>query len=323
MALDASLTDRARTILVSNVALSPEETLLVVTDDDTREVGELFFEAARDLGATALLMVIPTGHVAGEEPPAAAARAMAAADVVIAATLMSLTHTRARIDAAAEGTRVVTMPGINLAMLREGACCADYGRIEALTAAMTERLDRASTARIEKDGSVLELDLSGRPGVASPGVFRTAGACGNFPSGEAYIAPRENGAQGTMVIDGSMVGIGRLPEEEPLTVTVEAGQLVAVEGGNADGPYADQLAILFARPENGTIAELGIGTNETALLTGNILEDEKIYGTVHIAFGTNASFGGATTADCHLDGIILRPTLYLDDELVIKDGVFQ
>ena len=44
---------------------------------------------------------------------------------------------------------------------------------------------------------------------------------------------------------------------------------------------------------------------------------------MHIAFGTNASFGGVNKAECHMDGIILRPTLYLDDTLVIKEGVFQ
>ena len=75
--------------------------------------------------------------------------------------------------------------------------------------------------------------------------------------------------------------------------------------------------------ENGTIAELGIGTNECAKLCGIILEDEKIYGSVHVAFGTNTSFGGITKADCHLDGIVLAPTLYLDDECVIRDGIFQ
>ena len=55
---------------------------------------------------------------------------------------------------------------------------------------------------------------------------------------------------------------------------------------------------------------------------GIILEDEKLYGTVHIAFGTNTSFGGVTKADCHYDGIILKPTLYLDDELIIDQGEF-
>ncbi|MEG1246257.1 MAG: aminopeptidase [Gordonibacter sp.] len=308
-------------ILETNLALRADETLLVVTDDATYEVGLLFYTAARTLGRSALLMQMPEGRVSGEEPPAAVAAAMKAADVALCPTAKSITHTNARIAAAQAGTRVVTMPSITMDMLRDGAACADYAQVERITHALTERLTKARTARIEKGGHVLTLDLADRNGVASPGVYREPGASGNFPSGEAYIAPVEKGASGTVLIDGSMVGIGLLPQ--PLVAHLEQGCLTHIEGGNADGPYADQLSVLFDRPENGTIAELGIGTNECAKLCGIILEDEKIYGTVHVAFGTNTSFGGTTKADCHLDGIVLAPTLYLDDECVIRDGEFQ
>lgn len=308
-------------ILETNLALRADETLLVVTDDATYEVGLLFYTAARMLGRSALLMQMPEGRVSGEEPPAAVAAAMKAADVALCPTAKSITHTNARIAAAQAGTRVVTMPSITMDMLRDGAACADYAQVERITHALTERLTKARTARIEKGGHVLTLDLADRNGVASPGVYREPGASGNFPSGEAYIAPVEKGASGTVLIDGSMVGIGLLPQ--PLVAHLEQGCLTHIEGGNADGPYADQLSVLFDRPENGTIAELGIGTNECAKLCGIILEDEKIYGTVHVAFGTNTSFGGTTKADCHLDGIVLAPTLYLDDECIIRDGEFQ
>lgn len=314
------LQQRARTIIETNLALQPGETLLVVTDDPTREVGELFYEAARAMGHRALIMQMPEGSVAGEEPPAPVAAAMKAADVALCPTAKSITHTNARIEAAAAGTRVVTMPGITMDMLRDGAACADYAQVERRTRQLTERLTHAKNARIEKDGHVLELALTGRNGVASPGVYREPGASGNFPSGEAYIAPLEVGVNGTAVIDGSMVGIGTLGE--PMTVTIENGRLTRIEGADAKGPYAERLSVLFDQPENGTIAELGIGTNEAAKLCGIILEDEKLYGTVHIAFGTNASFGGITKADCHLDGIILNPTLYLDEECVIRKGEF-
>ena len=119
-----------------------------------------------------------------------------------------------------------------------------------------------------------------------------------------------------MLIDGSMVGIGKL--ESPLYMQIRGGKLCHVTGEKSEN-----LDILLKNQENATLCELGIGTNEAAVLNGIILEDEKVYGTVHIAFGTNTSFGGVNKADCHMDGIILRPTLYLDDTLVIKEGVFQ
>lgn len=314
------LLERARSIIEVNLFLRHGESLIVVADEPTEQVGRLFYDAARAMGCSVQLVLMPEGDHSGEEPPAAVAAAMRAADVALCATRKSLTHTLARIEAAAAGTRVVTMPGVAMSMLEQGATCADYRRVEALTSALTERLSTARSARIEKGAHVLELSLEGRAGVASPGVYREPGACGNFPSGEAYIAPVETAVSGAIEIDGSMVGIGML--ESPLVATIEGGRLVRIDGADARGPYAEQLSILLETPENATVAELGIGTNESAVLCGVILEDEKVYGTVHVAFGTNTSFGGVNKAACHYDGIVLNPTLYLDDELIIDGGKF-
>ena len=306
----------AEQVLVSCLGVKKDESVLVITDDTRKEIGEALYQAACDLGCEGLLMVMKEREVSGQEPPKAVAEAMKAADVVIAPTAKSLTHTAARIQAAAAGTRVATMPGITREMFGKGAMTADYQEVEKLTARITDMLTQADKARIEKDGKVLEISLKGRDGVPSPGVYKEPGKCGNLPSGEAYIAPLEDGSEGEMIIDGSMVGIGKL--ESPLHMKISGGKLREVTGDKSEN-----LGILLKNETNGTLCELGIGTNEAAILNGIILEDEKVYGTVHIAFGTNASFGGVNKAECHMDGIILRPTLYLDDILVIKEGVFQ
>ena len=306
----------AEQVLVSCLGVKKDESVLVITDDTRKEIGEALYQAACDLGCEGLLMVMKEREVSGQEPPKAVAEAMKAADVVIAPTAKSLTHTAARIQAAAAGTRVASMPGITREMFGKGAMTADYQEVEKLTARITDMLTQADKARIEKDGKVLEISLKGRDGVPSPGVYKEPGKCGNLPSGEAYIAPLEDGSEGEMIIDGSMVGIGKL--ESPLHMKISGGKLREVTGDKSEN-----LGILLKNETNGTLCELGIGTNEAAILNGIILEDEKVYGTVHIAFGTNASFGGVNKAECHMDGIILRPTLYLDDTLVIKEGVFQ
>jgi leucyl aminopeptidase (aminopeptidase T) len=69
------------------------------------------------------------------------------------------------------------------------------------------------------------------------------------------------------------------------------------------------------------VAELGVGTNDRAILTGQILEDEKILGTVHVAFGNNASMGGTVEVPFHVDGILLEPTLELDGTIILDRGV--
>ena len=305
----------AEGVLVSCLAVKPGEEVLIVTDDSRKAIGEALYQAAGNLGCEKILMVMGEREVSGQEPPKAVAAAMKEADVVIAPTAQSLTHTNARIEAAKAGTRVATMPGITEEMFSRGAMNADYTAVEKLTETITEMLTKASSARIEKDGKVLTINLNGRDGVPSPGVYREAGKCGNLPSGEAYIAPLEDGSDGELIIDGSMVGIGKL--DSPLHMVISGGKLRSVAGEKSEN-----LDILLKNETNGTLCELGIGTNEAAILNGIILEDEKVYGTVHIAFGTNTSFGGVNKAECHMDGIILRPTLYLDDVKVIEDGVF-
>lgn len=311
----SNLVKIAEGVLTSCLAVNPGEEVLIITDDSRKEIGEAIYEAAGNLGCEKLLMVMAERELNGEEPPKAVAEAMKAADVVIAPTAKSLTHTNARIEAAKAGTRVATMPGITKEMFSRGAMTADYNEVEKLTATVTEMLTKASTARIEKDDKVLTIRLDGRDGVPSPGVYREAGKCGNLPSGEAYIAPLEDGSDGEMIIDGSMVGIGKL--ESPLHMVISGGKLRSVTGEKSEA-----LDVLLKNETNGTLCELGIGTNEAAILNGIILEDEKVYGTVHIAFGTNTSFGGTNKAECHMDGIILKPTLYLDDKKVIENGVF-
>ena len=305
----------AEGILSSCLAVKEGEEVLIVTDDTRKRIGEALYEAAGNLGCDRLLMVMTERELSGQEPPKAVAAAMKNADVVVAPTAQSLTHTNARIEAAKAGTRVATMPGITEEMFSKGAMTADYDQVEKLTEVITEKLTKASEARIEKDGKVLKISLKGRNGVPSPGVYKNPGQCGNLPSGVAYIAPLENGSEGEMIIDGSMVGIGKL--ESPLHMVISGGRLRSVTGEKSEN-----LDVLLKNETNGTLCELGIGTNEAAILNGIILEDEKVYGTVHIAFGTNTSFGGVNKAECHMDGIILRPTLYLDNEKIIEDGVF-
>lgn len=302
-------------MLKSCLGAKAGEVVLVVTDDPRSDIGCAIYTAAIRLGCEGILMTMREREVSGQEPPKIIADAMKGADIVVAPTTKSLTHTNARIEAVAAGTRVATMPGITEKMFLEGAMTADYEKVEALTEKITALLTKAEMARIEKDGKVLNLSLNGRDGIPSTGIYREAGKSGNLPSGEAYIAPREDGTDGEMIIDGSMVGIGKL--SSPLLMVISEGKLRSVTG---DG--SEKLGILLGDEKNATVCELGIGTNEAAILNGVILEDEKVYGTVHIAFGTNTSFGGTNKAACHMDGIILEPTLYLDDKLIIDHGVF-
>lgn len=297
------------------MGLQPGERALIITDEARLHLGQALYAKARQLGAQALLIQMPVARVSGEEPPAAVAAAMMEADVIVCPTTESITHTNARINAVKKGARIATMPGITDEMFEAGPITADYQEVERLSRLYAELLSQAQSCRIITGGChELILNLAGRKGVISSGVYREPGLAGNLPSGEAYIAPLEDGADGEFLVDGSIVGVGALTE--PVIITVQKGQITGIAGKEA--ALAEK-----AIPDNTlsrTIGELGIGTNRMARVTGIILEDEKIYGSVHVAFGTNTSFGGIIKASSHIDCVTLKPEVYLDGRLVIKDG---
>lgn len=305
--------DVSKNVLVECLGLRSGETLAVVADDAKRELAESIYEAGKALGADAVLMVMKERSKSGEEPPAPIAEAMKRADVAVCVTRYSLTHTQARKQAASAGTRVATMPGMTDDMFMNGAITAEYPKVKALTDKVTAMLSAGRSVRIEKDGHQLSFSIQGRNGVPSTGMYLNPGESGNLPSGEAYIAPVEGIGEGEILVDGSIAGIGAIGE--PVLLTVREGRLVT-----ATGAEGDKLLSMLGEGDGRILGEFGIGTNDKARITGVVLEDEKVYGTIHVAFGSNNTFGGTVAAGVHIDAVVQKPDVYIDDVLIMRQG---
>lgn len=295
------------------LGVKENEHLLIVSDDNKKKIGEVLYEAGQLLGAESVHIIMKERGKSGQEPPRAIAEAMKASDVVICVTTHSLTHTRARKNAAANGSRIATMPGITEDMFLKGAITADYTIVEELTQKVTKVLDHAKQIKIEKDGKILTFSVEGRNGVPSTGVYVNKGESGNLPSGEAYIAPIEGSAFGEIKVDGSITGIGKI--DSSVTLKIEEGRIVG-----AEGEHANKLLEILGNDKGRYLAEFGIGTNDKARITGVILEDEKVFGTVHVAFGSNITFGGTIEAGVHIDLVVTKPDVYIDGNKVIDEG---
>lgn len=313
--MTAELDRAVKTVVRQCMGISPGEDVLVVCNPVTEEIGALMRIEAQGDGADATLAVISERDSAAAEPPRAVAAAMAAADVVLAATIQSLSHTEARKAASDAGVRVGSLPGVTEEMLTR-LMTGDLEEIRRRGWAIVTALNRGSQARITcPHGSDLRIGLEGRLGTVDAGELGNKGAFGNLPCGEGFIAPLEGTTEGTLVVDGSIAEVGLL--ETPVSLTVREGHLVAATG--SDG--ARLMELLTAHGVDGTnVAELGIGTNEEAILTGNILEDEKILGTCHVAFGASAAIGGTVQVPVHLDCIVLEPTIEVDGETIVSGG---
>jgi leucyl aminopeptidase (aminopeptidase T) len=220
----------------------------------------------------------------------------------------------------------------------------DYAKLSANCLKLKAVFDRAVEARITtKIGTDLVLGLRGRKAMTDDGNFSAPGRGGNLPAGEMYISPELGRGEGTLVFDGCISSDkGVIIIREPIRATVKKNLVTKITGAEearrliATLERARQNTRKFAReskisrqdlPEylenTCNLGELGIGLNEKARIVGNMLEDEKVFRTCHIAIGSN--YDDDAKALIHLDGLVKDPTIETRDAkgrrtLAVKDG---
>jgi leucyl aminopeptidase (aminopeptidase T) len=306
------LAPAVRTVIHKCLAVKEGENVVVVVDRETRTIGEALRDESAAAGGDAVLIVMDERASHGTEPPPPVAAALEACDVFIAPTSRSLSHTSARKRATDAGARGATMPGVTEDMLGR-VMAVDFDTMAARSKAVAAVLEAGTRAHVTcPRGTDLRLALDGRGGISDDGELSARGAFGNLPCGEGFIAPAFG--------EGTVVALSLAPlgiSTEPATLTVAEGRIVAAEGGL--GPQFIEL--LLAHGELGTnLAELGVGTNDRARLTGNVLEDEKILGSVHVAFGASAGIGGTVSVPIHLDVVVVDASLEVDGQRVLDHG---
>jgi aminopeptidase len=316
MAISSELLSASLVAVRDCMGIRGGERVLVVTDQGCRPLAYALQTAALQLTGEVILVEMTARRTNGEEPPGSVAALMTMVDVVLCPTTKSLTHTDSRRAASAAGARVATLPGVTEEIMVR-CMNADYHRIAQRTFALCRMLERAETVRVTApSGTDVTLPVAGRRAIASTGLFRDKGQWGNLPTGEAYLAPVEGRSSGVVVVDGSMAGVGMV--RNPIRITIEGGYATRIEGGEE---AARLRALLEPHGRDAyTVAEFGIGTNDKAILTGAIIEDEKVMGTIHVAFGDNKSMGGTVRVASHLDGLVKQPTVWLDDQQIMADG---
>jgi leucyl aminopeptidase (aminopeptidase T) len=303
-----------RRIFRSNLAIKDSERILLVTDDGKHAIARQFLEAAEELGHAAELATVPIPEVHGVEPPAAVAAKMLAADVIFIITTKSLSHTLARANATERGARIATMAGVTEDILRRFSH-VDLRQMKARTNMFADILDQGrQVLLISKKGTSLAFSIAERIAHGrKASIFNRPGYWGNIPCGEAFIAPIEDSANGTLVIDASIAGIGLV--DANATFRIENGKVVDIEGGSA----ARRFEALLDDSRKRQVAEFGIGTNDKAEVTGITLEDEKVLGTCHVAFGNNRFFGGTNLIDFHMDCVMRAPTIVVDGRTIMGE----
>jgi leucyl aminopeptidase (aminopeptidase T) len=306
-----SLREAAETAVEQCLGLDAEESCVVVTDDERQPIGEALYEVASEVSEDTVILRYPPGEQHGAEPPGPVAAAMRDADVFLAPTTKSLSHTRARGSANDAGGRGATLPGITEDVFTTGLD-ADYETIRQHCEDVLAQVADADEIRVTTPaGTDITFEVGAREWRDDTGIVHEPGEFSNLPAGEVFVSPEDG--NGTYVVDGTMRPHGKLDDDEQLSFEVEDGFVTDI----SDPAIRDQVEAASKQVGRDAynLAELGIGTNvAVSELVGSVLLDEKAAGTVHIAIGDDAGIGGDTDAPLHLDGIIREPTVLADGE---------
>ena len=280
--------------------------VLIVTDSFAERIGQALYNAAGKTAKEVFLVKMPPTGVDGAEPAKEVADLMKKFDVVLCPTKHSLTHTNARKQAASKGARIATLPGITEEMFAR-AVDVDYDDLKKKCERAGSILSKASKVRIlTRSGTDFHISIRNAKVLEDNGSYTRPGECGNLPAGEVFLAPKDSA--GIIVIDH-------------LRDICRPKTKVAVRGNLVQEVFDKGFRELMWKYENArNIAEFGIGLNSKAIVSGSTLEDEKVLGTCHIAFGSNFDFGGRVKAEVHWDAVLLKPTIYIDDNKIMDEG---
>lgn len=314
-----------RHILFHCGSLKTEEVLLVICNPETEKIANDIASIAESHSQAVNVDVIENASAHGMEPPSDTAEKMSAASLIVCLTMKSLAHTKARHQSASKGTRFLSMADYDDALLVSDAVMTDYRQQYKVVRSVADKFTHGHKARVTtRNGTDVSSILDGRIGNCCPGYVDEPGALGSPPDIEANVSPVEESSNGRIIVDGSIAcpEIGLL--EEPVSLTVEDGNISHWESPNAETiRLLEKLFDDVGTPAARVLAEIGVGLNPNASLTGSMLTDEGALGCIHFGFGANSTVGGENNVPFHLDFIVRDATLHIDGECILKDGVLK
>ena len=324
-------------IIKDCLSLERENDLVVIFDEDTASVTPYLIDAAKRTSIAITCLCILKEQQAdiytSADLPNPVQQILREVRAILICVNGDAAYTRFRgvllTECASSWTRIGHMPGATREVFE--AANTNIQELSKSCHNVELALARGKTIGIvsyDKNGKAhhLNAEIGGwrRLPVASDGIIKS-GSWGNVPSGETYIAPIENTANGDIIINGSIPNLV-LEQGEEILLTFENGLLTNIQPEGSRAVEFLQLneiqpAIDADDPNWMNLAEIGIGLNKgIAYLTGNMLLDEKKADTIHIAIGRNKDMGGKIMSEIHCDMVVTNPTVTIDGNPVLNRG---
>ena len=316
-----SCLDGARLLSQNWLNVKPSENTLIITNEGNIQEAFALFHAVEELEGIPSICIIPTERINGQEPPTPITEAMLKSDVIIAATKFSIATTQARINSIKVGARMLSVAmhsSVGKSVLESDMLTIDLEKVSITVVKVASLLAEGNLIRVTSEkGTDLTIPILGRKGNGLNGICYKAGTFRSL-SIEANIAPLEGKSYGKVALDGSLCTDGLI--QNCFTVILENGKIINF-GEGLDSKRFQNALKLINDDKMLFLGEFGIGLNPKAQCIGDsYIEDESALGTIHLGFGRNLSLGGEMNAKGHYDVVILRPTIYVDDILLMSNG---
>lgn len=316
-----SLRNGAEYIVKKYMDVQPDEFAVIVNDGNDSDLMQALIDVLQDVTENYAYVKYPEPENHGAEPPGYVADILQTADVGIAPTRKSISHTQARLQACHRGTRVATLPGITKDIWNT-SLVADPDEVKQVTETVLNLLNGVEHVTVETPrGTDLELTVDARYTIADTGDITTPGDLGNLPPGEVGVGVLD--ADGTLVVDDFYLTPNQPAAPPGTEITIENREAVALE--HPEKQVSPLKHVFNTIPGATNVAEFGVGTNPAATVINNILQDEKVLGTVHVAFGDSSAYlpddvAASIRSEIHWDIVLEDPTVYFEDEKVLDRG---
>jgi 2,5-dihydroxypyridine 5,6-dioxygenase len=287
-----------------------------------QEMMQAVMAASIGIGSETQMLIYPERNEINYEHPKAVAEAMKHTDVLIDFSVKYTIHTKAYQEARKAGTRaLVTIPQGIEEYIKDGIIGIDYDNMVTEGNMISDLFESCSNCRVEsEEGTEIEMKLGNRPAVLRDGMVVGKGEIDYFPGAQISLAPVEESINGRVVVNGSVYPpIGKLNRN--VHVTIEKGRIVKIEGSNEAREWKQWIKML-EDINMYWVAHFSIGLNPNAKISGYIIEDERVRGSVIFGFGSQMpDFKGKVgKAKSHTDAVSLFNTVYLDGKKVVEKG---
>jgi len=304
-----------RVLLLDCLALRKGELVLILADPPTQNIGQLLWESALKVTPRALLLHLDPYRRQGPSP-AGLMDFLPHFQAIVSLLPPGVLGRNVLQKSLEKGARVAFLPGLTRDIL-ERTFVINLQKVSNRTQKIADVLTIGREAELSSPaGTAFRFSLARKKGVAETGFIRNKGEVASLPGGQAYIQPARGSCQGVVVINGSMEGIGLI--KHPIRFHIRNDHLTKISGGweaeklrSLIKPYGRDFRYLV---------RVGIGVHPRAQLCGNLLEDTKAEGILHIGIGYVPKSSDKLPLSLHLCGTLLKPTLLIDGRPILKAG---